>query len=181
MDELVDILDADGQPTGKTAMKSIAHSQGLYHPTIHVWFYTTSGQILLQQRGRHKDTHPLLWDVSVAGHIGAGEGVVPSAIREVKEEIGLDIGPGELQKIGIYLSVHEHENLIDKEYHHSFICELSVPLSHLVKQESEVEELKLMALTQFAEETWGLAHIKKYVPYERDYLQRVITSIQKNL
>ena len=61
MDELVDILDAAGNYTGKIAMKSEAHRNGLFHPTVHVWFYTKNGQILIQQRAENKETHPLLW------------------------------------------------------------------------------------------------------------------------
>ncbi|MEX0314176.1 MAG: hydrolase, partial [Allomuricauda sp.] len=71
MDELVDILDDNGNPTGRTCLKSEAHRKGLFHPTIHVWFYTSEGQILFQKRADNKDTFPSLWDVSVAGHIGA--------------------------------------------------------------------------------------------------------------
>ena len=81
MDELIDILDSNGDFTGKTAMKSEAHKNGWFHATVHIWFYTTDGKILLQQRGKHKETHPLLWDVSVAGHVGAGEAIETSAIR----------------------------------------------------------------------------------------------------
>ena len=45
MDELIAILDAEGNATGKTCLKSIVHKTGLYHATVHIWFYTTKGQI----------------------------------------------------------------------------------------------------------------------------------------
>lgn len=182
MDELIDILDADGNLTGITAMKSEAHKMGLLHQTIHVWFYTKNGQVLIQQRAKNKDTHPLLWDVSVAGHIGAGEEIEISAIREVQEEIGLTITKKELRKIGVFKSVHKHhEDLIDNELHHTFICELKVPLESLQKQETEVENLALIPLTQFAEETWGMANLKKYVPHHPEYYQTIIKSIKERL
>src|SRR5690606_15785319 len=124
MDELIDILDSAGNLTGQTAMKSEVHKKGLLHQTIHVWFYTKNGQVLIQQRAKNKDTHPLLWDVSVAGHIGAGEEIENSAIREVQEEIGLTIDSENLQKIGVFKSIHSHhKNLIDNELHHTFLCE----------------------------------------------------------
>ena len=87
MDELVDILNEDGSYTGRQEMKSVAHKKGLFHPTIHVWLYTRNGQLLIQKRGKNKKSFPLLWDVSVAGHIGAGEEIIPSALREIEEEI----------------------------------------------------------------------------------------------
>lgn len=181
MDELVDILDAEGNLTGQTAMKSKAHKQGLFHQTIHVWFYTKNAQILIQQRGKYKDTHPLLWDVSVAGHIGAGEEIETSAIREVSEEIGLEIKKKDLFKIGVFKSFQKHsEELIDCEFHHTYLCELTTSLSKLKKQDSEVEALELVPLIKFAEETWGMANLKKYVPHTIEYYKSVIKAIKKS-
>lgn len=182
MDELVDILDAEGNFTGKTAMKSEAHKHGLFHPTVHVWFFTKNGQVLLQQRGKDKDIHPLLWDVSVAGHVGAGENIETSAIREVAEEIGLNITVDELEKIGVFKSIQKHnESLIDCEFHHTYLCELKVPFPKLQKQDSEVEALALAPLLKFSEETWGLANPQKYVPHSVDYYKTIIKAIKKRL
>ena len=182
MDELVDILDAEGNFIGQTAMKSKAHKHGLFHPTVHVWFYTKNGQVLIQQRGKEKDTHPLLWDVSVAGHIGAGEDFESSAIREVSEEIGLKITTDELQKIGVFKSVQKHhDDLIDCEFNHTYLCELKTSLFNLKKQDSEVNALRLISLIQFSEETWGMANLAKYVPHEVEYYKTIIKAIKKRL
>jgi len=148
MDELVDILDSKGNSTGRTALKSEAHKKGLFHPTVHVWFYTKNSEVLLQKRGKTKTTFPLLWDVSVAGHIEAGESIENAALREVKEEIGLTIFQNNLQKIGIFKSIQKHaKNLIDCEFHHCFISKLNVSLEQLTKQESEVTSLDLVPLS----------------------------------
>ncbi|MDO6819286.1 NUDIX domain-containing protein [Zobellia sp. 1_MG-2023] len=182
MDELIDILDSNGNTTGKTTMKSEAHRKGLFHPTVHIWLYTKNGQILLQQRSKNKDVFPLLWDVSVAGHIGGGENIEVSATREIEEEIGLSVQPEALEKIGIFKSVHRHsEQLLDCEYHHTFLCELKVPLHQLKKQESEVEDLALLSLIQFSQETWGLANTQKYVPHSTEYYKTIIKEIKKRL
>ncbi|MEX0360286.1 MAG: hydrolase, partial [Allomuricauda sp.] len=50
MDELVDILDENGNLTGRTCLKSEAHLKGYFHPTVHVWFYTADGKVLFQKR-----------------------------------------------------------------------------------------------------------------------------------
>jgi len=91
MDEYIDIVDNLGELTGKSALKSEAHKNGWYHNTVHIWFYTKRGDILLQQRSHKKKICPLLWDVSVAGHIDAGETIALAAVRETREEIGLEI------------------------------------------------------------------------------------------
>lgn len=182
MDELIDILDTNGEFTGKTALKSKAHREGWFHPTVHIWLYTTDGNILLQQRGSQKDTHPLLWDVSVAGHIGAGEKTIDAALREVEEEVGLKITTNNLEKIGVFKSVHEHHaQLIDCEFHHVFLCKLEVPFGELTLQKSEVAALKLISLTQFSEETWGMAKLQNYVPHGVEYFVTISKAIKKRL
>ena len=177
MDELIDILDANGNMTKKTAMKSEAHKNGWFHQTVHVWFYTSDGKILLQQRGKEKDVYPLLWDVSVAGHVGAGEDIVEAAIREIQEEIGLATTPSDLEKIGIFKSIQNHsEELKDYEFHHTFISKLNVHFNSLQKQVSEVEALKLIPINQFSEE---LKEISKYgyVPHNPTYYETILYKI----
>ncbi|MEO1011054.1 MAG: NUDIX domain-containing protein [Bacteroidota bacterium] len=182
MDELVDILDSKGKPIGKTALKSQAHKNGWFHPTIHVWLYTLDGRILVQQRGRHKDTHPLLWDVSVAGHVGAGEDIFVSAVREIREEIGLSVSKNDLEKIGFFKSVHKHhESLIDCEFHHTFLCKLQVPLKTLKKQESEVEDLALIPAAQLFKDVVDGAFLEKYVPHGPHYYGIILEALQKRI
>ena len=180
MDELIDILDSEGNLTGQTTMKSAAHQKGLFHQTVHVWFYTSDGKVLIQQRGKNKDTHPLLWDVSVAGHIGAGESIETAALREVEEEIGLRISTDELQKIGYFPSFFRHrEDLIDNEFRHTFKCELKEPLESLKKQENEVEALELIPVHKFKIELNEEESLRKYVPHETKYYHLIIAEVQK--
>ena len=179
MDELIDILDSEGNLTGQTAMKSEAHQKGLFHQTVHIWFYTSEREILIQQRGRNKDTHPLLWDVSVAGHIGAGEDIETAAQREVEEEIGLSIKKDDLQKIGFYPSFFKHhEDLVDNEFHHTFVCELKSLIGDLIKQENEVEALTLVSIANFEEEINDENRSKKYVPHSKDYYTAILKEIK---
>ena len=147
MDELIDIVDENGKYTGKTCLKSEAHKYGYFHPTVHVWIYTSEHKILLQKRALTKKVFPGLWDISVAGHIAAGEKIEIAALREVEEEIGFKIHPENLIKIGTRKHQVNHANgIIDNEFHHVFISELTVPIEQLVIQESEVDELKLFEL-----------------------------------
>jgi 8-oxo-dGTP pyrophosphatase MutT (NUDIX family) len=57
----------------------------------------------------HEGNWPNLWDVSVAGHISAGEGPVEAALREAQEELGVTLVPGEcshLFTVAEYLSLN---------------------------------------------------------------------------
>ena len=148
MDELIDILTPEGKPTGKTALKSEAHKNGWFHATVHIWLFTSDEKILLQKRAMTKKVFPGLWDISVAGHIGAGEDVLTSAKREVLEEIGLELEDKNLIKIGTRIHQVSHPNGIqDNEHHHVFIVELKTPLSELTIQEEEVDDIKLFDLS----------------------------------
>ena len=76
---------------GKTIEREIAHQQGILHRTAHVWLLRKKQQkiqILLQKRSHFKDSFPDCYDISSAGHIPTGVDFIPSAIRELKEELG---------------------------------------------------------------------------------------------
>lgn len=53
-------------------------------------------QILLQKRSLTKASFPGCFDISSAGHIPAGCGYAESAIREIREELGIDVSENEL-------------------------------------------------------------------------------------
>jgi len=150
MEENIDIVTKTGKPTGKTALKSEIHSKGYYHNTAHIWFYTEDGQILLAQRAASKVIYPLLWDVSVAGHVDAGETIEEAAIREIYEEIGLIITQTDLHKIDVFPCFQSYDKgIIDNEFHHTYIAKLQVPIENLKPQLGEVEALQLVTLNQF--------------------------------
>jgi 8-oxo-dGTP pyrophosphatase MutT (NUDIX family) len=50
---------------------------------------------------KDKDSYPGLWDISAGGHNDSGETPLESAVREMKEEIGLEVNPGQLEYIGV--------------------------------------------------------------------------------
>ena len=53
--------------------------------------------MLLQKRSESKDSNPGCYDISSAGHIPAGCGYLDSALRELKEELGIDASSEELE------------------------------------------------------------------------------------
>lgn len=180
MDEYIDIVDQSGKPTGKTELKSEAHKNGWYHNTIHLWLYTKQGDILLQQRSHKKAIYPLLWDVSVAGHIDAGESFIEAALRETKEEIGLDLNPENLTKIGVKLheSIYNNGEIKDFEFHQVYIAKLNEKLENLIPQEDEVEALKLVSLIEFDA---LLSHSETnghFIPTNKDYYRFVKKAIK---
>ncbi len=100
--EYLDLLDEYGQPTGKTKERTLVHRDGDLHRTAHVWIArrdpgTNSIQLLMQKRSDRKDSYPGCYDISSAGHVPAGEGFTESALRELKEELGISALPEQLR------------------------------------------------------------------------------------
>ncbi|WP_248723175.1 NUDIX domain-containing protein [Seonamhaeicola sp. ML3] len=179
MDELIDIVDAQGNPTGQSELKSVIHTKGLYHHTAHIWFYTAEGDILLSQRSAEKAICPLMWDVSVAGHIDAGESPEQGAIRETLEEISLSISETALNKIGVFECFQDYDSGIkDYEFHNTFIAELKVALSELVPQQGEVEALKLVTVNEFQHLINTIGNNgNHFVPSNKEYYEFVLQNI----
>jgi len=180
MEEYIDIVTREGKPTGKCVPKSEIHKKGLYHHTAHIWFYTSEGEILLAQRAASKAICPLMWDVSVAGHIDAGETVKQAAIRETKEEINLDITETDLQPIGVFECFQTYESgIIDNEFHNTFIAELKIPISQLTPQIEEVEALKLVTISEFEKLIKNIGENNHFVPSNKSYYEIVLRNIQQ--
>lgn len=81
--------------------RSVVHRLGLLHRAVHVLVFNSRGQIFLQKRSMKKDRQPGVWDSSASGHVDSGEDYDATAVREVREEIGLklDKPPKRLFKI----------------------------------------------------------------------------------
>ena len=181
MDEYIDIVTSDGQPTGTTALKSEAHKNGWYHNTIHLWLYTKKGEILLQQRSHKKTIHPLLWDVSAAGHIDAGETFIEAALRETREEIGLALKSVSLQKIGTFLHKTNYGSIQDNEFHQVYISELHVKLDKLTPQDNEVEALKLVSFTEYETLLAQSETNNHFIPTNKSYYRLILKTIKEKL
>ena len=78
------------------ASRSEVHGNNLLHRAVHILIFNEAGEVYLQQRSRWKDRHPLKWDSSAAGHVGAAESYDETARRELIEELGVSVP---LQKI----------------------------------------------------------------------------------
>ncbi|WP_109298740.1 NUDIX domain-containing protein [Aquimarina sp. AU474] len=181
-DELIDILDHTGNPTGEVRLKSDVHRLGLLHASVHIWFYTKKGELLIQKRAEDKDTYPNLWDVSVAGHIAAGETPKNSALREITEEIGLTINIEDLLFIGTYLAKKiPTPFILDNEIHHIYMTPLKVPLTSLQLQQEEVADITLIKIDELIKALSNHNKAKKYVPHDKKYFEMILKEIENRL
>ena len=109
--ELLDVLDEKtGEKTGVRRERGVVHRDGSVHGTAHVWVVrrgpSDSWEVLLQKRSEHKDSYPGCYDISAAGHVAAGEEYLPTAIRELNEELGIEATEEELH----FVKMHQSES-----------------------------------------------------------------------
>ena len=81
------------------ASRSEVHANNLRHRAVHILIFNPAGEVYLQQRSRWKDRHPLKWDSSAAGHVGAAESYDETAQRELKEELGITLRLEKISKL----------------------------------------------------------------------------------
>ena len=89
--EILPVVDEYDRVIGAQRRDEV-HRLGLRHRASHVLVFDLAGRLFLQKRGLHKDSNPGLWDSSVAGHVDEGESYDQCCIREIKEEIGIQVG-----------------------------------------------------------------------------------------
>jgi len=92
LEELFDVVDAGDRVTGRAPRREV-HARQWRHRAVHIFVFNRAGQVFLHLRSRTKDLFPGTWDSSCAGHVAAGEDYNSTAVRELAEELGLEVGP----------------------------------------------------------------------------------------
>jgi isopentenyl-diphosphate delta-isomerase len=88
-EEIFDVCDERDEVIGQRTRADV-HRLGLRHRAVHVLVFNSRGEVFLQKRSMLKDTWPGAWDSSASGHLGAGEDYDVCAVRELREEIGVE-------------------------------------------------------------------------------------------
>ena len=178
-DELIDIYDENDKPLGIRKMKSEAHRKGLWHRASHIWIYNSGGQMLLQLRAKDKEMDFNKWDIAAAGHAGAGEDPVTTALREVKEELGLSINAGDLKSFGTTDSVGSYGDLIDREHQSDYILRFDGDIRTLKLQKEEVQEVKFFDLDWLVKDL--AAHPDRYASHSKEHWLKMIDAVKKTV
>ena len=90
--EIWDLYDENRKLLGKDHVRGEQLPIDGYHLVVHVWIRNSKGEYLIAQRSANRQTYPLMWEC-VDGSVIKGEDSLQGALREVKEEVGVDLLP----------------------------------------------------------------------------------------
>jgi isopentenyl-diphosphate delta-isomerase len=96
--EIFDVVDEHDCVTGQ-ASRAEVHARKLRHRAVHILLFNDRGSPYLQKRAVTKDSFPLCYDSSASGHVDAGEDYDACAVRELREELGIEVLPPALQRL----------------------------------------------------------------------------------
>ncbi|MPZ00447.1 MAG: NUDIX domain-containing protein [Actinophytocola sp.] len=140
---LIDIFNDRYEHIG-TEDKKQAHRQGMWHRTFSALAInpTTRGVVLQKKApGRYTFDRPDYADFTVGGHYHAGE-KIEGGIREVHEELGLQVAYSDLHPLGIrQTAVTLAENYIEREFQHWHLLPFDVDLDAIPLADAEVSGL----------------------------------------
>ena len=97
-DELVDVIDDAGHTISVVTRREM-RQQRLPHRCVYLLVFNMRGELFIHQRTAAKDVYPAHWDVTVSGVLAAGEDFDGGAVREAREEIGVDVEPERLFRL----------------------------------------------------------------------------------
>ena len=168
MPEYWDILDETGNKTGRLhkrgnikALDKPIMEAGEFHLVVHVWIVNGKGEILISKRTPNKP-FPNMWECT-GGSVVAGDDSLATAVKEVKEELGISLGPEEGQLFKRYKGVEENGSgyFVDV-----WIFRRAVDLDDIVFQEDETCGARLVTKEEINELIDEGSFVSRYIfPY----------------
>ena len=130
--EVWDVLDKDGNKTGRFHERGKPMTPEDHHLIIHVWIMNTKKEFLISKRTPNK-LYPNMWECT-GGSAVAGDDSLTTALKEVREELGvaLNAESGRLYKRCVY----EYENG-GSDFLDAWLFHQDVSLSNITFQPDE--------------------------------------------
>ncbi len=151
-EEFFDILDEQGNKTGKIKSRTAVHKDGDWHRAVHIWIINSKREILLQRRCPTKDSDPNMLDMSCAGHLTTGDTPIIGALRELEEELSLVVKENDLKYITTLKRSPKHnDGFKDNEYDDMFLLHIDKDIDDLSFQKEEISEIFFIPYPKFKE------------------------------
>jgi len=147
----IDIIDRYGRPTGQKSNPEEANDQGLWHLGAHVFVYTPSRRVLVQKRSQDTMKHAGMLEIGVGGFVDSGESPEEAAVRELREETGLDVPISALMPLSVTRYNHrwrfKHKMKISRVILHNYAVRLPQEHNYVQAEPDEVDWIGFLPLT----------------------------------
>ncbi|MCG7346544.1 NUDIX domain-containing protein [Sporosarcina sp. ACRSL] len=124
--------------------RDTVHKKGLWHETFHCWLVDGTN-VLIQKRSATKKDFPGLYDITAAGHLMANEEIM-DGIREVEEELGIEVDPFKIKRMGVVRDTITLPGFIDNEFSNVFFYKSNFSLTDFSLQQEEVESIHAVSI-----------------------------------
>ncbi len=150
--ELLDILDENGNYTGKVEERKVVHEKGVWHIHVGVWIMNKKGEFLFQKRSHLKETNPNKW-TRTGGHVEANEKPVLAIQRETFEEIGVKIPIERFELINIDKNetFFPEKQIYNRQFTYNYFVLVDYKIEDYIIQKEEVSDLKYITLEEMKE------------------------------
>lgn len=129
-------MDENGNLTGRTVERGKPMKSDEFHLVVHVWIKNDNGQYLITKRIPNKPA-PNMWETT-GGSAITGDGSLQAALREVREEIGIELNPENGRRL--FRLKRQHEDAPD--FVDVWLFNESVKLENIKMQPDEVNDAK---------------------------------------
>lgn len=144
-DEIVVLVDSENNVLGTSPKLETHNADTPLHRGFSVFLFNKKGELLLQQRAKHKKTWPGVWSNSCCGHPMLNESVIDAARRRLQYE--LRISDANLQvTLPDYRYKTEKDGIVENE-----ICPVIVGISNQlpVVNPKEVKAIQFILWHEF--------------------------------
>lgn len=150
--EILDLYDGRKNKLDKTFIRGNGEPKiGEYKQSIHIWIINDKNELLIEKRNHNMRSHPGKWSF-IGGVPDTGESLLEGAIREAKEELGINL---EKDKVEFLLSFRREHDFVDV-----WITRNNIDLKDMKLQETEVSDAKWVSLQSIKE----LINKNEFVP-----------------
>lgn len=109
MRELWDILDANGNKTGRFQERGKPMLKGEYHLVVHIWIINSKGEFLISKRAPSVTGWANMWQTT-GGSAVAGDDSLATALKETREETGIVLKTENGELFKRYSKLHSDDN-----------------------------------------------------------------------
>jgi isopentenyldiphosphate isomerase len=172
--ELIDEVDENDNLTGAVYDKEYIHENCIYHREVDLWIMNEKNELLMQKRAETKRQFPNYWCVT-AGHVESEETPTKAAVREAKEELGIDISEDNLELICKTRDERKSNFIFEYQY----LLRTNLKEKNFSIQKEELSKVKYITIEDFENNKYPNGDNSVYATYK--HFDLILSEIKKRV